>query len=320
MKILYVANINSIHTKKWVTYFLKKYGDIDLVDGKCRQDIKDSLMYFKPDIVHIHYAGWGALWVILTGFKPIVLTVWGSDVLVNQKNFFKRLVLKFILSKASLITCDAKHMIKALIHLGVDENKIERINFGVDTELFKPNPIPHTRPTIISLRSLELIYDVTTLIRSIPLVLKQIPNALFIIAGDGTQKQTLIKLSEYYKVENNVVFCGQIENNELPKLLNKSDVYVSTSLSDAGISASTAEAMACGLPVIVTDVAENRIWVGERYVFTSGYHAKLGELIISALQNKEQSRAMGILNRQMIVENNDYEIEMNKMAALYETL
>jgi glycosyltransferase involved in cell wall biosynthesis len=59
-------------------------------------------------------------------------------------------------------------------------------------------------------------------------------------------------------VDDFVQFLGRIPHEAMPDLLTQADIYVSTSLSDAGISASTAEAMACGLPVIVTDTGENR--------------------------------------------------------------
>ncbi|GAH34462.1 unnamed protein product, partial [marine sediment metagenome] len=114
---------------------------------------------------------------------------------------------------------------------------------------------------IISFRSLEPIYDVESLIKAIPSVLKEIPSAKFIVAGDGEQRKYLENLGVSLGISGSIRFVGFVENDELPQYLASADVYVSTSLSDAGIAVSTAEAMACGLPVVITDFGDNRKWV-----------------------------------------------------------
>jgi glycosyltransferase involved in cell wall biosynthesis len=102
-----------------------------------------------------------------------------------------------------------------------------------------------------------------------------------------------------------------------------SDVYVSTSLSDAGISASTAEAMACGLPVVVTDTGENEKWVDNGkngFVVSVKQPEILAKKIIYLLKNKEAGKKMGENARKVIEERNDYYREMGEMEEIYKKL
>ncbi len=284
----------------------------------------------RPDILHAHYAGTYGLVGALSGFHPYVVTAWGSDVLLTRKSFIKRPLVKYVLTKADLITCDAEHMVNTVLNWGINKEKIRIIYFGVEPDRFKPGEKDRglvaelglgNSFTVISLRNLESIYDVETLVRAIPLVLREIPEVKFLIAGKGTQEQFLKKLAESLSIMNVTRFVGFIPNEELPKYLRTADIYVSTSLSDAGISASTAEAMACGLPVIITDSGENRIWVENG---KNGFLAPirnpeiLAEKIVYLLRNEEIRKKIGENPRKTIEERNNYYKEMEKMGKLYE--
>jgi glycosyltransferase involved in cell wall biosynthesis len=241
----------------------------------------------------------------------------------------KKQLAVFTLKKADVITCDAKHMKEAMKKLGVPQEKIELIYFGVDTRKFSPGNKSNTlktkletydSPTVISLRNLETIYDVETLIKSAPIVLEKIPETKFVIAGKGSEEQKLKELAKSLGVKNNVKFIGFIPNQELPEYLNTVDVYVSTALSDAGIAASTAEAMACEVPVVITDVVDNKKWVEDG---VSGFlvpmkdQKALAEKIIYLLRNEDVRKQFGKISRQIIEERNNYYREMEKMEDIY---
>jgi len=287
----------------------------------------------NPHIIHAHYVTSYGILPALLGFYPFVITAWGSDILITPQKFFpSRWTVKYTLKKADLITCDAEHMKEEMIKLGANPSIIKIINFGIDTKLFSPNLKDKKvkeelgvsgYKIVISLRSLEKICDIETLIKSAPPVLKKEPNTKFLIAGTGSQEQELKKLTETLNIKENIKFLGPIPNNELPKYLRISDVYVSTSLSDAGISASTAEAMACGLPVVVTDTGENKKWVkdGENGFLIPVKNPKiLAEKIINLLRNDYKRIEFGRENRKIIEDRNDYYKEMAKMESIYYNL
>lgn len=77
-------------------------------------------------------------------------------------------------------------------------------------------------------------------------------DAKFIFTGDGEQRNYPENLAGFLAMSESIRFIGRISNDELPRYTVSSEIYVSTSLFDAGLSSSTAEPMACELPVVIT--------------------------------------------------------------------
>jgi len=364
VRICYLADASSVHTHRWVKYFVERGHEIHVISFEdARIDevivhflklpvlvknatfplkipsiirIKALIKRIEPDVLHAHYVTNYGFFGALCDFHPFVITAWGSDVLAVPEarliSMIKRYIAIFTLKKADLITCDAKHMTEAMERLGVPPEKIRLIYFGVDTRKFTPGQKSETlkaklriynSPTMISLRNLDPIYDVETLIKSAPLVLNEIPETRFLIAGKGSEEKRLRELAKSLDVEDNVKFVGFIPNDELPLYLNTVDVCVSTSLSDAGIAASTAEAMACGLPVVITDVADNKKWVKDGvngFLVPAKDSKSLAEKIVYLLKNENVRKKFGKINREIIEERNNYYREMKKIEDIYEKL
>jgi glycosyltransferase involved in cell wall biosynthesis len=234
--------------------------------------------------------------------------------------------------KSSIITCDGNHIRDSIATFGVDPSKIHLINFGTDTQLFHPKHresqhniqlLNKSSINIISLRNLEPIYDVTSLILATPKVLARHPQTSFIICGSGSDKRKLQQLAKSLGTEDNITFTGKIHQDDLPKLLANADIYVSTALSDAGLAASTAESMASGTPVIVTEGSDNHLWVdngNSGFLVPPKNPAILAEKIIDLIENPETRKIFGENGRTKIVANNDWNTEMSKMKKIYEDL
>lgn len=361
MKICFLAGANSVHSYRWVKYFAEKGHDVHWISlvSSDFTEIRNvtlyemgggpvpkalNVLYFtvktwglirniKPDILHSHYAGSYGLIGALSGFHPFVLTAWGSDILFAGKSKIKGPFVKYVLSNADLITCDAYHMVEAMINLGAKREKIQLIYFGIDINKFRPGEkndelknrfnIPKNSPVTISLRNLEPEYDVGSLIYAIPQVIKEVPNAAFVIAGTGSQEGYLKTLAESLGISKNIRFIGKYSNDDLPHYLLGADIYVSTSLYDAGIAASTAEAMACGLPVVITNSGENDKWIedGENgFIVPVSSPKVLAEKTIVLLKNNDLRRKFGDNGRKIIEEKNNYYREMEKMEEFYREL
>ena len=320
-----------VHRVFFPPHYIARYGTL--------LEIARMMKNIRPDIIHAHYLShfgiMGALYSRFFNFKPLVLTAWGGDVLKNiegWRGWSLKWLVKYAIRRADVITCDAEHMIQVLVRLGAAPEKVELIYFGTDIQKFQPAPKDqelltklaiNDSPTVISLRSLLPLYDIESLIRALPMVLKDAPAAKFIIAGDGPQKEYLQELAVELGVAHSSSFVGNIASDELPRYLNSADIYVSTSLSDAGLAASTAEAMACGLPVIITDFGDNGKWVEDGvngFVVPLRNPEVLATRIIDLLQNEDKRRQFGKAGRQVIEERNNREREMDKMEQLYSTL
>ena len=359
MKICYLADAADIHTQRWAKYFADKGHEVHLISFRPSSEnleninlhlfkkfgrevkilkytinpllnlkhLKELIKEINPDIIHGHSVIDHTIIGGLTGFHPFVVSAWGSDVLIRSK--VMRRVVAFTLRRADVITCDGENTKETMMKMGIEREKIKTILHGVDTNKFKPfcgdeklreGLEIFNSPTVISTRRLGRVHDVGTLINAIPLVLKEIPNAKFIVAGEGEQKKYVMNLAKSLNVFHATRFVGWIPNDELPEYLSSSNVYVSTSLSDSGLSAGTAEAMACGLSVVITDFGDNRKWVEDG---VSGFIVPLkdpkvlADKIIYLLKNKDVRMGFGMRNRKIIEERNNYYREMEKMENIY---
>lgn len=358
MKICMLASASSIHSYRWVKYFAEAghditwislvpnefepldrvgFHDLSPVSGvyglllaglKARRIIAAN----RPDLVHAHYVGSYGVLALIAGFTPLVATPWGSDVIFGKDSPFKRPFIGAVLRRAALVTCDAWHMRDQVMAFGVPAERIHIINFGIDTQRFRPRgrslAIRHSlglgeAPSVISLRNFDPVYDIPTLLRAIPLVLARRPETRFIIVGRGPLEAELKTMAESLGIGDATRFVGFIPNQDLPDWLSSMDVYVSTSLSDAGIAASTAEAMACGLPVVITDSGENERWIepDENGLLVPVTNPEiLAEQVLRLLDDPGLRARLGQAGRETIRARNDYSVEMARMDVLYREL
>jgi len=356
MKICFLAAANSIHSVRWIKYFAGKNEIIwisfaepileakDLISSE--KGIRFFYMPFKKNIcllfsvifcfmktrkiikkedsqiLHSHSAGIYGLVSSLLKFHPFILTAWGSDVLISSNNYIRKKITRFILNRADLITTDGYNAQEVMIKkLGVEKNKIRFIQFGVDIKKFFLEENSRKINDLISLRSLEPVYNIETLIKAVNIIKKKIDSIKCVIVGNGSEEEKLKKLAKKLNLEKNINFLGKIEHYNLPKILNISKIYISTSLSDSGLSMSTAEAMASGLPVVISDFGDNKKWVKDNengFVVSVKNPKALAEKIVHLLGNSNLARQMGGNNQKLIEEKNNYYKEMEKMEKLYE--
>ena len=350
MKICFLAGSNSVHSHKWINS-ITKFGHeviwISLVPTIIKvpnnieyyeftsgifssiYKVRKLILKLNPDILHIHYLGYYALLGLFSGAKCIVSTPWGSDINEGKKFFFKKIILSRILKRSKLFTCDAYYMRDELKKFDVPHEKIHIINFGIDSKKFfkqernfkileKFNISDDL--TIVSLRNFEIVYDIKTLIYAAKIVLKEIPTICFLLVGKGTLENELKQMVQSLGINNSVHFTGFIDNQLLPSLISSSDIYVSTSLSDAGIASSTAEAMSCEIPVVITDTAENDKWIDDKvngFLFPPKSSEQLAEILIKLIKDKPLREKVGKEGRNIIIKKNDIVNEMKKMIDLY---
>jgi glycosyltransferase involved in cell wall biosynthesis len=294
--------------------------------------IRKLVKEIKPDVVDAHFIIDNGLLAALSGFHPFVATAWGSDVLIFPRhNFIWKWVSRFVLRRADRVFYNSEVMKRGLLLLGAVPEKIARVNHGTDIKKFSPQQADESLkqklgiaglPTVICIRSLRPLYNVAMFIKAIPLVMEKVPQARFIIAGEGIQRVYLEKLAVKLGVHGSINFLGYISHDDLPSYLATSDVYVSTSRSDSSPQ-SLQEAMACGLAAVVTDLPANREWItdGENgFIVPQDDHRALAEKIVFLLENSDTRVKFGKINRKIIVEKNDYFKEMAKVEKLYEGL
>ncbi|GAB4450090.1 MAG: hypothetical protein OHK0036_08140 [Bacteroidia bacterium] len=226
---------------------------------KLSREISD----FSPDIIHIHQANSVAfityLALLFSKHKPKkkILTTWGSDILIlPEKNFLTRWMVKFALKKSDLITYDAKIVQQKIQHL-CPELKHEQLKFffyGIDL----PDKIDFsTKENIIySNRLHKSIYRIDKIINAFSIFSQKNKNWKLIIAANGQQTDDLKKLVISKGLIDKIEFVGWLNKLENMQWYLRSKIYVTIPESDAG-SVSLIEAMACGCYCIVSDIPAN---------------------------------------------------------------
>lgn len=294
--------------------------------------LRKLLRKLKPDVVHAHSVGGYAWAARATRFTPMVLTPWGTDILEDIRNSrVNKWLTTDALLHAQLVTTDGYHFVPLLQDLGVERDKIEILTFGTDLKKFQRRTDPEIRarlglgdgPTVISTRTPNPVHDVATFVKAIPAMANTIPTAQFVVVGDGAQLDMLKSMASDFGVADRVIFTGMLEEEELGDYLACSDVYVSTSLMDAGLAASTAEAMAMEIPVVQTLNSDNEYWTPDGVggaLFADGSSDQLAAAVCRLLEDPDSLSRMGARNRQKVSEEYDTDIQMRRMEALYQAL
>lgn len=294
--------------------------------------LRRLLRELRPDVVHAHSVG-GYAWAARAArFTPLVLTPWGTDLLDDIRNSrANKWFTTDALRHAQLVTTDGFHFVSLLEDLGVESDKIEVLIFGTDLQKFQRRTDPGLKhrlglgsgPVVISTRTPNPVHDVATFVRAIPMIAMAVPEAHFVVVGDGTELATLQSMASDSGVGDRVTFTGMLEEEELRDYLACSDLYVSTSLADAGLAASTAEAMAMELPVVQTLNSDNEYWTPEGEggsLFADGDSDQLAAVASRLLTDSEALARMGARNREKVCAEYDTDVQMRKMTELYQAV
>ena len=155
-KICLLGDIASIHLQRWAKQLAQLGHEVSIISFETapmpnnikiyqiKSKIPTKLKYIisipaiikiikniKPDLIHAHYlTSYGFIGACLN-FKPLIVSAWGSDVLItSQKNLILNLFVRFAIKKADLIHSLAKFVEKPLVALGAKPNQIVTIQIG----------------------------------------------------------------------------------------------------------------------------------------------------------------------------------------------
>jgi glycosyltransferase involved in cell wall biosynthesis len=301
MKILYIADSTSIHTKRWIGYFRDVGYDISIITlGKKREIIPgirhlanfDEFYYGSPfflpvlfqarrivrkenpDIVHghfVHQYGWLAA---LVGRHPLVMTAWGTDILnLPESSRLKigKYLTQYALKKADLLTGTSEHLKREMIRLGARDDRVHVIFWGVDIDRFRPDVdttalrkklgIDPDQPVILSNRNHSELYNNDIVIEAMVQVLKTFPQAILILQNAGGDQEPQLR---------SLVKKLRIDDSVrfLPQFAHE-DLPALYAMADIYVSVpswdagpvSLKEAMACGAVPVISDLLGPGEWV-----------------------------------------------------------
>ena len=295
--------------------------------------LKNLLKKTKPDLLQgTHVQSVGFL-CALTGYRPFLLAPFGSDVLVNpQQSKIYGVITKYTLKRADMILCSSESMKKAIIEfIDYPEEKIAVLPWGINLNRFNPNVDGsrirkrlgwEDKKIIIMTRTFSWVYGIEYFLRSISMIIESVPEARIILCGDGPMGDKFKSFVSREGLTGHVYFAGRVQNEELPEYLASACIYVSSSLSD-GTSVSLLEAMACGLPVVVTDVDANQEWIIDGvngFIVPKRDSQKISEKVIELLGSEELRKRFGAENIRIAQERSNWDRNFEKVEGIYQKL
>lgn len=339
MKKLLIVGSNTIHTYNYIELVQDYFDEILLITNKAREGysvntieldfslsvrnifktvsaLRKQIIDFQPSVIHIHQANSYAFYTLLANKKiktPTVLTIWGSDVLVNpDKSVFLKKIASYNLSKANFLTADAKFITQKVNQLAQPQNAVLIANFGIGIE---PKPVPKEN-IIYSNRLHKKLYRIDQIIDAFHLFSQKNSNWKLVIAAIGDETENLKSKVELLGIQNQVEFVGWIDKIENEKWYSKSKIWVSIPESDA-TAISLLEAMACNCIPVVSDLPANKEWIED----------KINGVIVSDFNSDFLSQALSLdfekaskVNQQKIQEEGTKEANRTKFINLYKQI
>lgn len=302
----------------------RNQGFFDLL--KIVPKLKKIISNIDPDIIHAGPLQNCAFTAALASNKPLLAMSWGFDLMdIVERRLIWKLTTIFALKRAAFYTSDALATQVRAFELGADKKRSSLIPWGVDCELFTPTPravAPGKTDhfTLFCNRSWEPTYGVDLLAKAFVSASTQRPKLQLLLLGSGSMGDKIKQILADGNVLHRVTLPGRISQQELPEHYRKSDLYISPSHVD-GSSVSLMEALACGLPVLVSDIPGNVPWVidgSNGWCFHDYDLDQLVEKIISAFDNQDTLSKMGENARLMALEKANWQTNFKALLQTYE--
>jgi phosphatidylinositol alpha-1,6-mannosyltransferase len=163
------------------------------------------------------------------------------------------------------------------------------------------------------------------LIEAMPEILKQFPDAVLLLVGEGPIKSMLEKLSRHHSLENNVVFTGRVHFSDLPKYIQLGEIFAMPArdrffgLEVEGLGIVYLEASSCQIPVVVgrSGGAPDAVVEGVTGFTVDGNNPnEIAKIICKLLADPKLAKDMGLAGRKWVVENWRWQIWADKFNSL----
>jgi glycosyltransferase involved in cell wall biosynthesis/GT2 family glycosyltransferase len=276
-----------------------------------------ALAQLAPDIVHAHYVTSYGYLAARTGRPPLVMTAWGSDLLLTPRhNAPMRWLTAWTLRRATLVTGDSQDLLAASRALA-PAVPTQLVHWGVERSRFAPAPwAGKPAAEAVSLRSWEPNYRIDAIVRAFAQVHAQRPDARLHLLGGGSQEGLLRALVADLSLQNSVQIHGRLDDAGMAAVLARCKLSISVPASDA-TSVSVLESMACGLALLASDLPANREWLPPEALVAAGDEAALAARWLALLQDDALAAALGARNAARIDHDGDRRVQMDAMHAAY---
>ena len=278
----------------------------------------------NPDIVHaqrFYREGLAAFLAKVLLKKRYCIWCRGADVYLPWR--FKGIASKLFLKRANAVIALTQNM-KEKIHEicnrdafvipnGIDLRRFESL-YHQDTHTLAANG----ERTILFVGRLHPVKGVAYLIEAMPVIIRKNPKVKLLLVGDGEERQRLESLVAKLGLTEYTTFIGEISNEKVPQYIAASDVFVLPSLSE-GLPVVTLEVIACGLPIVATNVGgiPEIVQDGENGFLVEPENSKaIAEKVLMLLGNDELRKQISQNNLEKS-KNYSWEAVVDKLEDVY---
>jgi glycosyltransferase involved in cell wall biosynthesis len=296
MRLCFIADADNVHTRRWVTPLIERghatavysykpvtrpWDGVELTDltqlatvPKVRFAfwglwLRQRIRAWRPDVLHVHQLQ-GAGWLgVLAGFRPMVASAWGSDLLVEPgKSRLRRWLVEAVMRRSAVLTVPSTVLREAALALGVDERKVRVVPWGVETAVFRPEPddrvetrralgIPQDAPVVLSVRRLTSLYNHDVALEAVARTVRAVPRLRYVILrftpDPGHAEEVEATVARLGLADVVQWIEGGQSMERMAQLYRASDATLSIPSSE-GYGSSVYEAMASGCPVVMSDL------------------------------------------------------------------
>ena len=340
-----LGDANSPHTRRWalemrargwrVSLVTARPEPLDGVEQRILPPVRRSIDWLlragaaqrhvrelAPDIVHAHYLTSYGYLAARCDRHPLVMTAWGSDLLVTPHTRpWMRWLTGWILRRADLITGDSASLVEAARQYR-PQAPVHEIHWGVDRTRFAPAPWEDKDGVqIVSLRAWEPNYQIGTLVEAFALLRQHLPGAplQLHLLGGGSLEAALRAQVQKLALAQCVHFHGRLDDAGMAAVLARCKISVTVPASDA-TSVAMLESMACGLAVVASDLDANRQWITPGLLVPAGDARALADVLQQLVQDDARMRQAGEQNAERIALDGDRKAQMDQIDRLYRQL
>ena len=300
---------------------------------------------YNIGVLHVHEITYALLVVILGKLlrKKVVFDVHEYYVSSAEADLKKKGVLgqfflgfmklseKMTCRLASKVVVATWGLAERLDRLGVSRDKIVTILNVANIEMLKKVTTTAVREkkfkekfVVSYVGGFSTPRGLDTLIRALPLVVREVPNVHILLVGDGDAKESLVELCQQLDLMRYVTFTGRVSFRKAMEYVQISDLgvipYHSTPQTEVAIPHKIFQYMYFEKPVIVSSVRSLKKIVKETkcgMVFRTDDYEMLAKKIIDAAQNPMIRREMGEMGRFFVEKEYNWEIEKRKFLPIY---
>ncbi len=279
-----------------------------------------------PDLVHalrIPYEGMLAANANLRA--PLIVSIWGNDFTLHAPSTpLMRHHTRRTMRAASALHADCERDIRLARAWGLAASKPTLVtpgNGGIHTGIFFPPARPVDEPVIFNPRGFRAYVRNDTFFQSIPLVLKEMPDAKFVCASMEGQAEALNWVNKL-GIEKSVELLGPRPHTEMAEVYRRAMILVSPSTHD-GTPNTLLEGLACGCFPIAGDLESIREWIADGQnglLIDSGSPSALAHAILQAINDKDLRAKAAGLNQKIIATRAEYALNMAKAEEFYQNV